>query len=58
MGERRNAKGSLVKNPKENHRKITFKDTSWTHLAQDMVLWWALVNLVMNLGYHEWREIS
>jgi hypothetical protein len=25
---------------------------NWIHMAQDRDLWWAVVNTVMNLGFH------
>jgi len=32
------------------------KGLDWTHLALDRDKWQALVNMVMNLGFHQCRE--
>jgi hypothetical protein len=31
-------------------REIVWEGVDWIHLAQNRVQWWALVNMVMNLG--------
>jgi hypothetical protein len=31
-------------------RELVGGGVEWIHLAQDRELWWALVNVVMNLG--------
>jgi hypothetical protein len=36
-------------------RGIGWEGVDWTHLAQDKKQWWALVNAVMNLGFHKRR---
>jgi len=32
-----------------DHRKIGWHGMDWIHLTYDKDLWWALVNMVMNL---------
>jgi hypothetical protein len=36
------------KNIKMDLREIGWGSIDWNHLAQDMDLWWALVNTIMN----------
>jgi hypothetical protein len=36
-------------NIKLDLREIGIDESSWIHLAQDSVQWWAFVNTVMNL---------
>jgi hypothetical protein len=45
-------------NIKIDLREIGFGDVDWIHLAQDRDRWRALVNTVMNLGFHKMRGIS
>jgi len=37
--------------------EIGRKELDWFHLALDRDKWQALVNMVMNLGFHQCREI-
>jgi hypothetical protein len=39
-------------------REIGFGDVGWILLAQDRDRWRALVNTVMNFGFHRMRGIS
>jgi hypothetical protein len=32
-------------------REIQWEGADWMHLAQDKDQWWALVNMMMNLGF-------
>jgi hypothetical protein len=34
-------------------RDIWWKGVDWIYLAQDRDQWWALLNRVMNLGFHK-----
>jgi hypothetical protein len=38
-------------------REMEWKGVDWMHLAQDRDQWRALVNTVMNLGFHKRRGI-
>jgi hypothetical protein len=65
MGKMRNAHKILVRKSegKKPHRRprciwedtrmdlreIGWEGVDWIHLVQDRILWWALVNVVMNL---------
>jgi hypothetical protein len=45
-------------NIRMNPREIGWEDVEWMHLAQDSDQWQALVNTVMNRGFHERWGIS
>jgi hypothetical protein len=45
-------------NIKMDLREIRFGDVDWIHLAQNRDRWRALVNTVMNFGFHKMRGIS
>jgi hypothetical protein len=38
--------------------EIVWKVAEWLHLAQDMGQWRAVMNTVMNFGFHKRRGIS
>jgi hypothetical protein len=38
-------------------REIGWEGVDWMHVAQNRSNFWALVNTVINLGFHEMREI-
>jgi hypothetical protein len=40
-------------NIRMNFREIGWEVVDWMHVAQDRVQRWALVNMVMNLGFHK-----
>jgi hypothetical protein len=47
----------------EDNNQIAYKETEcegvdWDQLAQDRDQWWALVNTVINPGFHRLRRIS
>jgi hypothetical protein len=44
-------------NIKMDLREIGLKGVDWMHMVQDKDQWQALVNTVMNLGFHKMREI-
>jgi hypothetical protein len=39
-------------------REIGWEGVDWKYLAQDRDQWWALMNMVMNLRFHETQGIS
>jgi hypothetical protein len=45
-------------NIKMDLREIGFGDVDWIHWTQDRERWRAVVNTVMNLGFHKMRGIS
>jgi hypothetical protein len=45
----RRPRSSWGDNIRMNYREIGWEDVDWVHLTQDGDLWWAHVNMVMNL---------
>jgi len=46
-------------NIKMDLQEVGWGDMDWIALAQDRDMWWALVNVVMNLGFHTvWGDIE
>jgi hypothetical protein len=43
---------------KNNLKEFGWGGMDWIDLAQNRNRWWALVNTVMNLGFHRKRGIS
>jgi hypothetical protein len=39
-------------------REIRWEFVDWIHLAEDRNQWQALVNMVMNFGFHKRRAVS
>jgi hypothetical protein len=35
-----------------------FEGVAWIHLAEDRDQWWALVNMVMNIGFHKCEVLT
>jgi hypothetical protein len=45
-------------NIKTGFKEVVWWGTDWVDLAQDRNRWWAVVNAVMNFGFHNMRGIS
>jgi hypothetical protein len=45
-------------NIKIDLQEVGWGNMNWIDLAQDRNRWWALVNAVVNLGFHKMRGIS
>jgi hypothetical protein len=39
-------------------KEIAWEDENWIDLAEDVDLWQAVVNMVINFRFSEWRGIS
>jgi hypothetical protein len=39
-------------------QEIAWKDLDWIYLVQDRNRWWAVLNIVMNFGFHKVVGIS
>lgn len=39
-------------------KEISWKDVEWIDVAQDKDMWWAVVNMVMNLSFHKMQAVS
>jgi hypothetical protein len=39
-------------------KEIAWEDENWIDLAEDVDLWQAVVNMVINFWFNEWRGIS